>query len=100
MSEHDHAEVHIAPVKAYVGIFLTLVCLTLITVAVSHLNMYKFTIFVAMLIATVKATLVLLYFMHIRYEKALYAYMIAAVLATYGIFVALTFLDYSFRGVF
>ena len=100
MSEHEHDAVHISPVRVYVGIWLALVCLTVVTVAVSYLNMYKFTIFTAMLIATVKVTMVLLYFMHIRFEKAVYTYMILSVLATYGIFVVLTFADYSFRGLF
>ncbi len=98
MSGHEQDAQHISPVKMYVGIWLVLVGLTVITVSVSYLNMYKFTIFTAMLIATVKVTLVILYFMHIRFEKAIYTYMILAVLATYGIFITLTFADYSFRG--
>ena len=63
----------------------------------SYLNMKKFTVFTAMLIATVKASLVLLYFMHIRFEKRIYTYMIVAVLAVYAVFMILTFSDYSFR---
>ena len=50
-----------------------------------------------MLIATTKAMLVLLYFMHIRFERPLYSVMILACMVTYGIFVALTFVDYLFR---
>ena len=99
MSGHEQNAQHISPVKLYVVIWLALMCLTVITVAVSYLDMYKFTVFTAMLIATVKATTVLLYFMHIRFEKAIYTYMILAVLATYATFVILTFADYSFRGI-
>lgn len=99
MSGHEQDAQHISPVKLYVGIWLALMCLTVITVGVSYLDMYKFTVFTAMLIATVKATTVLLYFMHIRFEKAVYTYMILAVLATYATFVVLTFADYSFRGL-
>jgi len=98
MSGHEQEAQHISPIKLYVNIWLALVGLTVITVSVSYLNMQKFTIFTAMLIATVKVTLVILYFMHIRFEKAIYTYMILAVLATYGIFITLTFADYSFRG--
>ena len=98
MSDHTHEAQHISPTRLYVGILLALVMLTLITVGVSYLDMHKFTVFTAMLVATVKATLVLLYFMHIRFEKPMYAVMILAVLLTYGIFVVLTFSDYSFRG--
>jgi cytochrome c oxidase subunit 4 len=97
MSGHEQEAQHISPVKVYVAIWLALVGLTVITVSVGYLNMQKFTVFTAMLIATIKVTLVLLYFMHIRFEKAVYTYMILAVLATYGIFITLTFADYSFR---
>ena len=41
--------------------------------------------------------LVLLYFMHIRYEKPLYISMILAALGTYAIFIGLTFVDYMYR---
>ena len=81
----------------YVKIWLALLILTGITVSVSYLDMQKFTVFTAMLIATIKASLVLLYFMHIRYEKPFYIYMITAVLAIYAIFIFLTFSDYPFR---
>ena len=99
MSGHEQEAQHISPVRVYVTIWLALMGLTVITVSVSYLNMYKFTVFTAMLIATIKVTLVVLYFMHIRFEKAIYTYMILAVLATYGTFVVLTFADYSFRGL-
>ena len=71
--------------------------LTGVTVGVSFLDMQRFTIFTAMLIASVKAALVILYFMHIRFGKPIYAFMILFIIATYAIFVILTFADYSFR---
>jgi cytochrome c oxidase subunit 4 len=88
-----------APVshRLYTGVWLALVALTVVTVSVSYLDMKKFTIFTALLIATVKAGLVILYFMHIRYEKLIYAIMILFVLVIYVIFIGLTFVDYSFR---
>ena len=83
--------------RLYVAVWAALVVFTAITVSVSFLDMQRFTVFTAMVIATVKAALVLLYFMHIRFEKPLFAVMILFVLATYAIFIILTFSDYSFR---
>jgi cytochrome c oxidase subunit 4 len=83
--------------SVYVKVWMGLVVLTAITVGVSYLDMQKFTVFTALLIATIKASLVLLYFMHIRYEKRIYAIMIMVVLVTYAIFIILTFTDYPFR---
>ncbi len=88
---------HITPTKVYFYVWLTLVFLTAVTVGVSYVNMHKFTVFTAMLVATVKVMLVVLFFMHLIYEKVVYWLMILAVLLTYGIFVFLTFADYYFR---
>ena len=81
----------------YVTVWGALIVLTSVTVGVSFLDMQRFTIFTAMLIATVKAGLVMLYFMGVRFERPIYAFMILFVLGTYAVFVILTFSDYSFR---
>ena len=94
----ENSDIH-HPVQAnlYVKVWAALVTLTVLTVAVSYLDMQKFTVFTAMLIATTKASLVLLYFMHLRFEKRIFSIMMTAVLAVYAIFIILTFSDYSFR---
>ncbi|NLX04768.1 MAG: cytochrome-c oxidase [Phycisphaerae bacterium] len=85
------------PPGLYVKVWIALVLLTGVTVTVSYLDMQKFTVFTAMLIATVKASLVLLYFMHIRFEKVVFQLMILFTLIIYAIFIFLTFADYSYR---
>jgi len=97
MAEHGHEEPHLVAYGMYVKVWLVLVMFTGITVAVSALDMYKYTVFTAMLIASVKVTLVVLYFMHIRFESRLYPIMIFTALVTYGIFIGLTFSDYLYR---
>lgn len=97
MSEHGHDEQHLMPYSLYIKVWLALLVLTGITVGVSYLEMYKWTVFTAMLIATAKVSLVVLYFMHVRFENRLVWIMIFAVLVTYAIFVGLTFADYFYR---
>lgn len=92
--EKDHT---LVKYTLYAKIWLALIVLTTITVSVSYLDMKKFTVFTIMLIATIKASLVILYFMHLRYEKPMYRVMILFVLFTYATFILLTFSDYSFR---
>jgi len=92
--EHEHAQV---PDSLYVKIWGVLIVLTVLTVAVSYLNMQNVKVLTAMMIATVKATLVILYFMHLRWEGRLFAILMVVVLATYAILIALTFSDYYFR---
>ena len=88
---------HLVPYRTYVHVWIALVVLTAVTVGAAFTNLKHLAIFTALLIATVKGSLVVLYFMHIRFERRLFAWMIVATLATYAIFLALTFADYSFR---
>jgi cytochrome c oxidase subunit IV len=67
--EHTHG--HIAPVKMYVAIFLALMVGTIITVAVAYVDLGFFNTAVALGIAVTKATLVVLYFMHVRWASRL-----------------------------
>ena len=92
------AEVHLHEEGgAWLHVWAALLVLTVITVGVSYLDMKHVTVLTALLIATVKGTLVLLYFMHLRFEKPIYAVMVLVVLGTYAIFVGLTFSDYAYR---
>jgi cytochrome c oxidase subunit 4 len=62
---------HVIPQKIYVLVFVTLICLTLITVDVAFYNFGFLNIYIAMTIATCKALVVVLYFMHVRYSPKL-----------------------------
>ena len=88
---------HIFPYRLFVNVWLALLLLTVVTIGVSFLDLQKLTIFTAMLIATVKATLVILYFMHIRFDSKMYTWIIIATLGIYSIFIILTFSDYFYR---
>ena len=71
MSGHDPAEVD-RHVRVYIVVFASLMALTLITVAVSYLHLpLPMAITVALLIASVKGSLVACYFMHLISEKKL-----------------------------
>ena len=67
----DHELGHILPFKYYVRVCLALLVLTVITVAASRVDFGMLNLVIAMLIASIKAMLVALYFMHLRYEKPL-----------------------------
>ena len=98
MSDHDeHGEHHIMPTKVYVIILAILMSLTVLTVAVSYLDMLKYTMHLALFIATIKVVLVMMFFMHLKYEKMNLIIMITGVLITYSIFITLTMADFAFR---
>lgn len=80
-SAHDPAEID-RHVRTYIIVFATLLTLTFITVAVSylHLEVHE-AIAVALLIATIKASLVALFFMHLISERQVIIMIIALTLA-------------------
>ena len=86
---------HIVPVKVYFAIFLTLLVGTALTVVAAFVDFpWRFNTIVALTIASVKATLVVLYFMHVRYSPRLVWVIVASALFWMGILFAFTFSDY------
>ena len=88
---------HIASVKSYVGIFLLLMVLTTVTVLVAYVNLGQLNKVVALGIATLKATLVILYFMHVKYSSRLTKVVIMSGFFFLIILLALTMVDYGSR---
>ena len=93
MSEH-----HITPLKTYLVIAGTLFFLTAVTVWVSYFDFGSFNIVIAMGVATVKATLVALFFMHLLWDDKKNLTMFIMSLMFLGIFITITLLDTGFRG--
>ena len=67
---HDHA--HGPGFKAYLNVLIILLILTAATVGIAQIDFGALNALIAMLIASVKGALVLLYFMHLKYDDKLY----------------------------
>jgi len=90
---------HIVPVKVYFVIFLALLAGTILTAWVAFYNFPgPLNAIVALSIACIKAGLVILYFMHMRYSARLIWVVFGSALFWLAIMFALTFSDYSTRG--
>src|SRR6266851_10268771 len=90
---------HIVQLKVYVAIFLALLAGTALTVwAGLHDFPGQLNVIIALTIAVIKATLVVLYFMHVRYSPRLIWVVFTSALFWLGILFALTFSDYWTRG--
>ena len=90
---------HIVPVRIYVTIFAALLVGTGLTVFAAFIDFpWQFNTIVALTIAVTKATLVVLYFMHVRYSPRLVWVIVAAALFWMAIMFSLTFSDYFTRG--
>jgi cytochrome c oxidase subunit 4 len=88
---------HIVPKKTYYTIFGSLMVLTMMTVWISGFDLGPLNTMVALAIAGVKATLVVLFFMHVKYGTRLTKLAIIAALYWFGILLALTLSDYLTR---
>lgn len=90
---------HIVYPRVYVGIFLILLVGTALTVLAAFQDFPgPLNAVVALTIATIKATFVVLYFMHVRYSGRLIWLVISSALFWLAIMFAITFSDYSSRG--
>jgi cytochrome c oxidase subunit 4 len=68
----SHGEKHIIPFDVYIKVFVALLILTALTVAASRVNFGPWNTVIAMVIASIKAGLVLAFFMHLKYDDRLY----------------------------
>ena len=88
----------VVPLRVYYLIFATLLLMTLITVEVAFWNLGLLTFWVALGIASVKAALVVLYFMHVRYAHQMVWLFAAAGFVFLAILLILTLNDPLTRG--
>ncbi len=89
---------HIVYPRVYITIFLVLMVGTGLTVLAAYQDFPgPLNAVVALTIAVIKATFVVLYFMHVRYSSRLIWLVIAAALFWLAIMFALTISDYSTR---
>jgi len=93
MSHDDHAP-HAVPLPLLAGIFLLLMILTFVTVGVTSFDFgYRMNLIVAMAIALVKAVLVGLYFMHLRWDAPINGFILIASLLFVTLFISFSLMD-------
>ncbi len=102
MSKHQDREshpaglpagVHVMPVKALVAVWAALVVLTVVTVGATWFDLGSGNLWLAMAIATVKASLVALYFMHLRYDRPINGIVLITALLFVALFVGIALTD-------
>ena len=93
----SHTEPHIVPVKLYLAIFSALMAGTALTVYAAYIEMGWLNTPVALIIAVAKATLVVLFFMHVRYNTPLMWVFAAGGFFFLLILLSLTLQDYFSR---
>ncbi len=99
MSGHSTPENrHVVPAKTYIAVGVALLLLTAVTVGVSFIHLGGWNAIAAVGIASVKALLVALIFMHLLYDKKIFLIIFSTAILFLGIFLALTMFDILSRG--
>jgi len=93
--DHDHHGLsHVAPIKVLVATGGTLLVLTLVTVLATKIDFgANINLAIAMAIAVLKATLVILFFMHLRYDRLFHSVVFVSALLAASLFVGFTLMD-------
>jgi cytochrome c oxidase subunit 4 len=107
MSEHvhdpanitnpEHADHHIVTPKQYAMVFVTLLVFTGITVLAAFKELGVFNPIVALAIACTKAVVVILFFMHVKYQSNLVKMTVGAGFFTFIVLITMTLTDYMSR---
>ncbi len=88
---------HIMPFRTYLNVFGLLMALTLLTVGIAYVDLGPLNIFVAVGIASAKAYVVILYFMHVKYSNKIIWLTAAAGFLFFILLLGLTLSDYATR---
>ncbi len=90
---------HVVPVRIYVAVFAALLVLTAVTTAVAFVNLGALNVVIMLAIAVTKATLVVLYFMHVRYSSRLTWVVVSGGFAWLLVIIGFTLSDFVTRGL-
>ncbi len=94
MKNHEN---HVSSDSLNWTVLLVLLILTTISILAIKIHLGAFTVALALLLASVKVTIVLTYFMHLKFENLLLRLMVGGVFLLFAIVIAITFIDYYFR---
>jgi cytochrome c oxidase subunit IV len=95
--DHGHGLAHVATLKTLLATGGTLLLLTIVTVISSKIDFggASINLAIAMVIAVTKATLVVLFFMHLRYDRLFHSVVFVSALLAASLFVGFTLMDSS-----
>jgi cytochrome c oxidase subunit IV len=88
---------HIVKYRTYIIILAILLTFTFLSILVTSYDLGPLAVSAALLFATLKTTLVFMYFMHLKFDQPVYTIMVSVVLFVFIAVIVITFLDYSFR---
>jgi cytochrome c oxidase subunit 4 len=100
-SSHSHGSAaqqhgsvgHIVPLRILFGTWAALILLTVVTVASTYIDLGDLNIVIALLIAVIKSAFVVLFFMHLKYDKPFHAIVFVSAALFVMLFISLALMD-------
>ncbi len=89
----DHGIGHVSPIWMLLGVFALLIFFTVMTVAVTYIDLGPANIWIALGVAVIKATLVGLYFMHLRYDSPFNSLILVCAFLFLALFIGIALMD-------
>jgi cytochrome c oxidase subunit 4 len=93
----EEGKSHFVATKTFVFVWIALLCLTGLTIKAAQMQMGEWSMVANIAIASIKASLVLWFFMHLKYERRLFKLLLFVPLITISIIIGLTFVDIWYR---
>ena len=90
-------ETHIVSYTTFAAVWIVLLVLLAVTIAVAKVNFTRFSVLINLAIASLKAGLVVTFFMHLKYEGRFLKGLLFLAIATLTAIIALTFSDVWYR---
>jgi cytochrome c oxidase subunit IV len=96
--EQKHPQEHVVvPDRVFVFVWIALLALTGVTIMAAQMRMGEWSMLANLLIASTKASLVLWFFMHLKYETKFLRFLFLVPIVTITIIIGLTFFDIWYR---
>lgn len=96
-NHHNEEEHHIVSYASNIKVWIVLLILTWVTITAAYLNFGNLAVAVALIIATIKAGVVLAYYMHLKFDSKILTLFFIITMAVFTSFIVLTFFDYAYR---
>jgi len=93
----EEKQEHYIRTKTFILVWAALIVLTAMTITAARMRMGEWSMLANLLIASTKASLVLWFFMHLKYEKKIFKMLFLIPIATLTIMIGFTFFDIWYR---
>jgi len=90
-------ENHVSSDSLNWSVLVILLILTTLTILAIKIHLGAYTVALALILASIKVTIVLTYFMHLKFENLLLRLMVGGVFLLFAVVIVITFIDYYFR---